>query len=71
MPYSVFPPAASYPPVLGEHAYYHQKSTATPYMTQSYRLINFSLPVPLDTLPPHVAYRGIVPRGMIAAPHLI
>jgi hypothetical protein len=40
-------------------------------MTQSYRLINFSLPEPLETLPPHVAYRGIVPQGMIAAPHLM
>lgn len=68
---SVFPAAASYPPVLGEYAYYHQKSTATPYMTQSYRLIHFSLARPLDPLPPHVAYRGLVPQGMIAAPHLI
>ena len=70
MPHSVFPPTASYPPVLGEYAYYHQKSARIPYMTQSYRLINFSLAKPLETLPPHVAYRGIVPQGMIAAPHL-
>ena len=70
MPHSGFPPAASYPPVPGEYAYYYTKSMKTPYLTQSYRLINFSLPEPLDDLPTHVAYRGIVPQGMRAAPHL-
>ena len=70
MPHSVFPPTASYPPVTGEYAYYNTKSTRTPFMTPGYRLIHFSLAEPLDDLPTHVRYRGIVPPGMTSAPHL-